>query len=155
MITEAVVRKLVEERIDGSDIFIVAIHIGSGNTILVEIDSDSGVSVSDCIDVSRGVEHNLDREVEDFALEVTSAGLSKPLRVHRQFVKNIGREVKVTLLDGEKLEGELTTVNENDIVVKTITKEKVEGKKKKQMIEREHVLPFDQIKETYIIISFK
>lgn len=155
MITESVVRELINARNEGTDRFIVSIHIGSGNKISVEIDADSGVTVSDCIDVSRGIEHNLDREVEDFSLDVASPGLTKPLKVFRQYVKNVGRNVKVSTTDDQTLEGELISAVESEIVVKTTTREKVEGKKGKQTVITEHVIPFEKIKETYIVISFK
>ena len=155
MINEEVVKSLVEARIADTKLFIVDIKIGVGNKILVEIDSDDTLSISDCIDVSRGVEHNLDREEEDFALEVTSPGLDKPLKVRRQYSKNIGRAVKVKRIDGTKLEGELLAVNDLEIVVKTAVKERVEGRKKKEWVITEHTIPFEEIKETHIVISFK
>jgi ribosome maturation factor RimP len=105
--------------------------------------------------VSRNVEHNLDREVEDFELHVSSAGLDRPLRVHAQYVKNIGREVKVVAQDGTKTEGKLVEVNENQIVLENSRMERPEAKKKKELIVEQHVFPFEQIKETKIIISFK
>jgi ribosome maturation factor RimP len=155
MITESVIRELIEAKNEGTDRFVVSISVGSGNKISVEIDADSGVTVSDCIDVSRGIENNLDREVEDFSLDVASPGLTKPLKVFRQYVKNIGRDVKVSTTDDKTIEGELLSANESEIVVKTTSREKVEGKKGKQTVVTEHLIPFDKIKETYIVISFK
>jgi ribosome maturation factor RimP len=155
MITESIVRELIDAKNEGTDRFIVSINIGSGNKISIEIDSDSGVTVSDCIDVSKGVDQNLDREVEDYSLDVASPGLTKPLKVFRQYVKNIGRDVKVTTKDDVTLEGELLAADENEIVVKTTVREKVEGKKGKQTVITDHVITFEKIKETYIVISFK
>jgi ribosome maturation factor RimP len=155
MITESVVRELIDAKNEGTDRFIVSIHIGSSNKISVEIDSDSGVTVSDCIEVSKGVDQNLDREIEDYSLDVASPGLTKPLKVFRQYVKNVGRNVKVTTTDDVTLEGELLAADETEIVVKTTVREKVEGKKGKQTVITDHVIPFEKIKETYIVISFK
>jgi ribosome maturation factor RimP len=155
MITEKLVRELIEAKNEGTDRFIVSLHIGTGNKITVEVDADSGVKVSDCIEVSKGVEHNIDREIEDFSIDVSSPGLTKPLKVHRQYVKNIGRSVKVTTNDDVTLEGELLSVEEESIVVKTTTREKVEGKKGKQTVITDHQLAFSNIQETYIVISFK
>jgi ribosome maturation factor RimP len=105
--------------------------------------------------VSRNVEHNLDREQEDFELHVSSAGLDKPFRVLPQYLKNIGRQVKVVLNDGTKLEGELKSANETELALELIRKEKVEGKKKKETIVEQRVLQMEQIKETKIVITFK
>jgi ribosome maturation factor RimP len=105
--------------------------------------------------VSRNVEHNLDREQEDFELHVSSAGLDKPFRVLAQYIKNIGREVKATLHTGKKIEGILTSADDKEITLETSSMEKPEGKKKKELVVEQHVLPLDQIKETKIVISFK
>lgn len=158
MISKKTVLKLIDERIDelANGLFVVDLTISATNVIHVEIDKHEGnVSVSDCMSVSRNVEHNLDREEEDFELHVSSAGLDKPFRVPAQFTKNIGREVKVVLLDGTKKTGELKSANTKELVLETTRNEKPEGKKKKELIVEHHVLPMDQIKETKIVISFK
>ena len=149
---------LIDERIAelANGLFVVDLTISATNVIHVELDKHEGnVSVNDCMSVSRNVEHNLDREVEDFELHVSSAGLDRPLRVHAQYVKNIGREVKVVAQDGAKTEGKLVEVNENQIVLENSRMERPEAKKKKELIVEQHVFPFEQIKETKIIISFK
>ncbi len=150
--------ELIDERIaeinDG--IFVVELKISSTNVIKVEIDKNEGnVTVDDCIRVSRNVEHNLDREEQDFALSVSSAGLDKPLRVTQQFIKNVGRDVDVVLNDGKEITGLLTQANAEKITVQTSSKEKIEGKKKKELVVQDHVLPMNTIKETKIVISFK
>jgi ribosome maturation factor RimP len=101
------------------------------------------------------VEHNLDREEQDFELQVSSAGLDKPLRVLKQYIKNIGEEVKVKLTDNSKLQGVLKDANEKGIIVETISKERVEGRKKKETVIKDHELTFKEIKEIKIVISFK
>lgn len=137
-------------------LFIVELNVSSGNVIQVELDKhEGGVSVDDCIRVSRNVEHNLDREEEDFELQVSSAGLDKGLRVLAQYKKNIGRNVKVKLKESGSIEGELTAATEENITVRTSRKERIEGRKKKETIIEDHVVPMEQIKETKIIISFK
>ena len=112
-------------------------------------------SGKDCISVSRNIEHNLDREEEDFELSVTSAGLDKGLRVFPQYKKNIGREVDVKLVDGGEINGKMIDATPEQIVVQTTRKEKIEGKKKKEVIVEDHVLPMNKVKETKIVISFK
>ena len=106
MITVAEIEQLVQTKIAEtdtlSDAFIVSISVRPGNAIEVLLDKDSGLNVEDCKKVSRHVESSLDREKEDFSLEVSSPGVGKPLVVHRQYVKNVGRTVKVKADDGEK-----------------------------------------------------
>jgi ribosome maturation factor RimP len=158
MISKDKVIALAEERMNELDngLFIVDLSISATNVINLEIDkTEGGVSVKDCVSVSRNIEHNLDREAEDFELHVSSAGLDKPLRVLAQYVKNIGRTVDIKLQNGEKLEGELKAVDEQTITVETSRKEKIEGKKKKELVVEAHALPFADIKETKIVISFK
>jgi ribosome maturation factor RimP len=155
MIRVETVQKLVEEAIAETDLFLVELHVGVGNAIAVAIDKDSGITVEDCKKVSRHIESSLDREIEDFSLEVSSPGVGKPLKVHRQFLKNTGRTVAVKLKDGSKLEGELEKVEENGIVIFHKIKETVPGKKTKQWVEYHTSLNFDQVEETKVIISFK
>ena len=159
MISEKLVRELAEERIAELDngLFIVEIKISSSNQINVLIDSSEGsVAITDCISVSRNIEHNLDREEQDFELSVSSPGLDQPLRMVPQYVKNVGRDVKVKLNDENgKLEGLLKHADDNGIIVETTRKERIEGRKKKETIVEEHPLQYDDIKETKIVISFK
>lgn len=159
MISEKIVRELAEERIAELDngLFIVDIKISSSNQINVLIDSSlGGVAINDCISVSRNIEHNLDREEQDFELSVSSPGIDQPLKMVPQYVKNIGREVKVKLNDENgKLEGTLKAADDKGIVVETTRKERIEGKKKKETIVEQHALQYADIKETKIVISFK
>lgn len=158
MIDKKRVIALAEERIEELDkgLYIVEVKIGSGNHISVELDAEEGfVSIDDCISVSRNIEHNLDREKEDFSLEVASAGLDQAFRVLKQYKKNIGKEVKVkTLEHGKKVEGVLKEVSEEGIVIETKEKKRLEGKKKKVWVTEEIPFKYDEIKETKLIISF-
>lgn len=158
MITKKLITDLAEERMKERDngLFIVELTISSRNVIRLELDKyQGGVTVEDCVSVSRNIEHNLDREAQDFELHVSSAGLDKPLRVHAQYVKNVGRLLEVQLKKGEKLEGELTEVREEGIVVSYTEKREIEGKKKKETVEIQRELSFVDIVEARIVISFK
>lgn len=158
MIDKKKVIALIEERMNELDrgLFIVDVSISATNVIHVEIDKEvGGVSIEECMSVSRNVEHNLDRESEDFELTVSSAGLDKPFRVLAQYLKNIGRTVKVVLHDGVKKEGVLKHATAEDITLETTRVEKVEGKKKKEKIVEQETLPLSTIKSTKIVISFK
>ena len=158
MIAKDRIRALAEERIEERDklVYIVEITVGNGNQILVELDHEKGaVSIEDCISVSRNIEHNLDREVEDFALEVSSAGMTKPFRVLKQYLKNVGKEVKVqTLEHGKSIEGVLKSADEEGIVIETKEKRRIEGKKKKEWVIEETPFKYNEVKETKLIISF-
>jgi ribosome maturation factor RimP len=158
MIQKETILKLAQERIEERfpEVFVVEINISKSNSINVELDKSNGyVSIEECVAVSRNIEHNLDREAADFELHVSSAGLDKPLRVLAQFVKNIGKEVDVVLKDGTTLSGVLQHAEENSLTLETSRMEKIEGKKKKENIVEQHVLPMSKIKETKIVISFK
>ena len=105
--------------------------------------------------VSRNIEHNLDREEEDFALEVSSAGIDQPFRVLKQYLKNIGKEVKVqTFEHGQKFEGRLLLANEEGVTIEVKEKKRLEGKKKKVWVTEEIKLNYSEIKETKLIITF-
>jgi len=162
MITKELIEKLAIERIEerNLDVYIVAITISPSYQILVELDSENGgVAITDCIAISRNIEHNLDREDQDFSLEVASADLTKPFRVLKQYIKNIGKlvEVKPLTIDnykGGKIEGTLKSASEDEIVITTREKKRIEGRKKKEWIEEDHTFKMNEIKETKIIITF-
>ncbi|MDG2331126.1 MAG: ribosome assembly cofactor RimP [Flavobacteriales bacterium] len=158
MIDKKTVIALAEERINELDkgLFIVDLAISSANDIKLFLDAEqSKVSIQDCVSVSRNIEHNLDREKEDFQLSVSSAGMDQPFKVHKQYVKNVGREVKVVLNEHGSQEGKLISVNENFIMLEQETKEKIEGRKKKEVIVNKYEIPFSNIKQTKLVISFK
>jgi ribosome maturation factor RimP len=155
MITVDRVTKLVEEKMEGTDMFIVELSVKPGNKIEILVDRDSGLALEDCLSVSRHVEGNLDREIEDYSLDVSSPGVGKPLKLKRQYVKNVGRTVNVKRTDGTIVEGILVSSDDEKIVVHTRTKEEVEGKKGKKWVERDEEVAFDTISETKIVISFK
>ena len=151
MITKEKVQSLVDEVLI-KDQFIVDITVGLGNVITVFVDSDAGISVGECVEISRHIEHSLDRETEDFSLEVSSPGLSFPFKVLRQYLKNIGREVEVVTLNGERQKGVLKAAHAAGFELETTVKERVDGKKIE--ISKSLAYNFDQIKTVKIIISF-
>ncbi len=151
MIEVDTVRKLVEQRIENTDIFIVDISVSANNAIKVVLDADSGLSIDKCVAVSRQVEHNLDRDSEDFSLEVSSFGLTQPLQMLRQYRKNIGRQVKITLNDNALVRGKLTAVDDDKIVLER----KLSKKEIKENADPVLVINLDDIKEIKVEISFK
>ena len=154
MITLEQVKKLTDEKLEGTANFIVEISIKPGNKITILLDNDNGVSIGDCVAMSRHVEFSLDRETEDFELNVMSPGLTEPLKILRQYEKYIDKEVDVVTKENKKLTGKLLSANNEGIVLETQTKEKVEGKKTKQTVINNVPLTFNQIKETKVVISF-
>ncbi len=151
MITKEKIQILLEEVLS-EDMFIVDITVGTGNSILVSVDSDAGISVGECVQISRHIESSLDREVEDFSLEVSSPGLSLPFKVLRQYLKNIGREVEAVTKSGEKQKGILKSANTEGFELEFLAKGKVGGKKVEET--RTLTYSFDQMKTVKIVISF-
>ena len=158
MISKERITALIDERIQElqKDLYVVEMTVSASNVIRVELDRVEGfVAVEDCMSVSRNIEHNLDREAEDFELHVSSAGLDKPFRHENQYRKNIGKRVKVKLQDSTKQEGEFIAYNTNELKLRDKVKKKIEGKKKKEWVELIYTFEMKDIKETKIVISFK
>jgi ribosome maturation factor RimP len=155
MITREKVEHLIEEKIQGTDMFIVEVSVRPGNVIDVTLDSDVGITIEACTEVHRHLLHEMDRDVEDYSLEVSSPDLMKPLKVTRQYMKNVGRDLAVKKLDKTKIEGELIAASDAGITLKTAQKEEVPGKKGKKLVEREIALSYAEIAEAKIMIRFK
>src|ERR1041385_5851820 len=152
MIPVEKIRTLVEEKIGGTDLFITDITVTPGNKIQVCIDKmNGGIVISDCVQVSRHIEANLDRNAEDYQLDVSSAGRETPFKVNKQYLQNTGRKVEVITLDGQRYEGKLLSANEEGIELEMSHRDK---KAKKEITE---VKPINylQIKQTKKIITFK
>jgi ribosome maturation factor RimP len=157
MISKKEIVKLAEERIKELDNgnYLVDVTVSLKNAISVKMDNlNGGVSVKDCVSVSRNIEHNLDREKEDFELQVSSPGLDKPFMVMQQYLKNIGKQVSVVTLGNVTLTGELVEASQKEISLKELKVEKNKTTKKKEQIENIHHLLMDEIRETKLIISF-
>jgi ribosome maturation factor RimP len=151
MITEARITELVEERIADSDRFIVAVRVLAGNRIRVFVDGLSGVSVRDCVQISRHIEGNLDREQEDFELEVSTPGLTEPLTHPLQYVKSVGRSLKVETLEGETVKGEVLAADAEQVTIQPELKKKL---KKNETQPGPVSIGLQQIKQAKTVISF-
>ena len=148
------VTELLENVLDENpSLFLIDLSIDKDNRIRVIIDGDEGVKVEDCMMVSRGIEHNLDREEEDFSLEVLSAGVSEPLTLVRQYKKNLGRKLAVKTGE-ESLEGKLTDVNEEAITLQWKAREPKPVGKGKITVEKEAVVPYKNIVEAKVMVTF-
>jgi len=152
---QAKVRYLVEEALaENEKLFLVDLSISEANKIKVIVDGDEGVSLSECIRISRNVEHNLDREAEDFALEVSTPDVSKPIKLQRQYIKNINRILNVKTANDEEIEGTLVAVNEENIVLVWEARvPKLEGKGK-MTVEKTATIEYKNIKESKVKIVF-
>ncbi len=155
MIDKNVVKKLVDEWLQDKEYFLVDIEISHDDRIVVEIDHVDGVWIEDCVALSRYIEEHLDRDDEDYELEVGSAGLGQPFKVRQQYVNFIGKEVEVLDADGKKYKGILKNVEDNDFTVGVEEKVLIEGKKRPVKQEVDHVFQMDKVKYTKYIISFK
>ena len=155
MIEKNFLKQLVEEKLASSQNYLVDITIKPENLIVVEIDNDEGVNIDDCVELSRYLEEHLDRETEDFELEVGSTGITSPFKVLRQYLKNIGNEVEILLKNGIKLAGILKNADENGITVVVEKQVKPEGAKRKVTIQEELSYLYEEIKYTKYLLRFK
>jgi ribosome maturation factor RimP len=153
MISESRITELFEQIPELSQFFIVEIKVSKDNEIFLSVDTDSGITIDECAEISRIINEKIDREVEDFDLEVSSPGLSGPFKVLRQYQKNTGKNVEIVLKDGTKLSGKLLSADQNGIKVETERKEK--QNKKTVKIQETKDLGFDGIKTTKLKITFK
>ena len=148
------VRELVEEKIaDRPDLFLVEVRMLPNNKLIIHVDGDQGISIQDCAAISRHVGFHLEEEnalEHAYNLEVSSPGVGEPLKLKRQYEKNIDREVSVKFLTGEKKEGKLLSVDDAGITMEETVKEK--GKKAYQV---ETQVAFNNMAEVKVLISFK
>ncbi len=148
---EELLQAFLNER---EDLFLIDLKFSAGDDITVILDGDHGVTLQDCLDASRAIEFNMDREEHDFSLQVMSAGLSEPLKTPRQFRKNLGREVEILLADDTNVEGELSAVDEDKITLTLrYRKPKEIGKGKVDVVEEKEI-PYSEIKKALVAIKF-
>jgi len=140
MITTESITELIAQHLEGSDIFLVEVAVKPGNAIRVHVDKPEGISIDECVKISRFLNETLDRDVEDYSLEVSSPGLSGTFKVKQQYEKNLGRNIEVLYSDGIKVKGKLESVSDNGITLK------VNGD--------DEEIRFDEIKTAKAIISF-
>ncbi len=149
-----VVKKLVHVAIhENQELFLIDLKISSDNKIMVIVDGDKGLTLKECMRISRHVEHNLDRDTIDFSLEVTSPGATEPLVNKRQYKKNIGRilEIKTEI---EKFEGKLVKADEDEIIIEWKTREPKPIGKGKVTVTKTAVLPYKDIEQAKVKIKF-
>ncbi|MBR9914944.1 MAG: ribosome assembly cofactor RimP [Algicola sp.] len=149
------VKNLLDEGLkEREDLFLIDFQVLPDHTIKIVIDGDNGVLVEDCMFISRAIEHNLDREEQDFSLEVLSAGATSPLTNKRQYKKNLGRTLSVKTTDDKTVEGKLTEVKDDSILLEWKAREPKPVGKGKVTVKKQADISFDTISKAQVVIKF-
>ena len=155
MLDKNLVRESVEKAIEGTDIFIVDITVSPQNNVVVELDSPGNLDIDTCAAITRAIEKDFDRDVEDYDLEVGSAGLTAPFKVKGQYLKNIGNDIEILTADGRKIKAVLTAVGDDDFTFEYPVKVKEPGAKRPTLTMQSGTLPMNEAKWVKYLISFK
>ena len=155
MIEKSELTKVIETALEGSELFLVDVAVSRDNNIVVEIDSMDCVSIDDCAKLTKAIESHFDRDVEDYELEVGSAGLTSPFKVKRQYEKYIDEEVEILTKDGRKLKGTLKDATDDNFTVSITKKVKPEGAKRPVEVTEDETFNYDEIKYSKYLIQFK
>lgn len=155
MIEAEQVERLAGESIKGTSLFLVDVQVQPDDKVVVEVDRMDGISVDDCVEVNQKLRSLLEDRGENFEVNVASPGLDEPFKVPDQYQKNLGSEVSVMTINGQRINGILDKVDGKGIQIRTLKKERVKGKKKKETVEREHRFSFDELKETKAVVGVK
>lgn len=150
---EKVLQLLSEGIQEKPSLFLIDLTITDAFKIIVTLDGDAGVQLQDCIDISRALENNLDREEQDFSLEVASVGVGSPLKLVRQYIKNIGRTLIVKLAT-ETIEAQLVGANDNFITLAWEAREPKKIGKGKETVQKRQEIPYSDIKEAIVTVTF-
>lgn len=147
--------EIAEQLLAESDMFVVECTCNNANEVELIIDSDTSVAIDVCVDLSRAINEQFDRDVEDFSLMVASAGIGSPLKVYRQYQKLIGRPVEVLLVSGTKILATMTEATPESITLSYEEKQAVEGKKRKQLVTVVNSYPLTEVKWTKEYLDYK
>lgn len=155
MIDKNEVLKAVETAIEGTDLFVVDVEVSPAKSIIVEVDSPENIDIDTCTSLTRKIEELLPAELEDYDLEVGSAGLTSPFRVRGQWEKNVGNEIELLTAYGRKLTGVLASLGEDDFTLEYQVKEKLPGKKRPEMVTKSERIPLENVKKASYLLRFK
>lgn len=155
MINKETVKTLANEWLKDKEYFLVDVEVTPDDRIVVEIDHKDGVWIEDCAELSRYIEEHLNRDEEDYELEVGSAGLGQPFKVIQQYINCIGEEVEVLPKDGKKVTGILKSVDEPNFTVTIKEKKRLEGQKRPQLVETDVTFDISDVKYTKYVLNFK
>lgn len=148
MINRELIEEIATRHLEGTPHFLVEVKCPPSNQIEVIIDSEERLSIDDCVKLSKAIESELDRDVEDFQLMVTSAGIGQPFKIERQYLKSVGRTVQIILKTGTKITGTLVAVDKEGVTVEYEVIEKSEDKRRKVTVTKHEAYKFDEIKST-------
>lgn len=154
MIDKTALSAFIEKQLEGTGLYLVELEISATNEIRVEIDSDTSVDIDECVRLSQEIGQEFDRDVEDYELEVGSAGLTSPFKVRRQYEKNIGHDVEVLANDGKKYKGMLRSVGDDTFTIVSEEKVKKEGAKRPVIEKVEHTFGYGDVKYTKYLLQF-
>ena len=154
MIDKTALKDFIEKQLEGTDLFLVDLTVGADNQITVEIDSDTRVDIDECVNLTHAIEAEFDRDVEDYELEVGSAGLTSPFKVVRQYQKNVGNDVEVLTKDGMKYKGLLREAGPETFTLASDEKVKREGSKRPVVETVERVIPYESVKSARYLLKF-
>ena len=154
MIDKKELQAFVEEQLKDTEYFLTDLKVSPSNEITVEIDSLTPGDIEECVNLTRAIEEAFDRDVEDYELEVGTAGLTSPLKVKRQYEKYVGQDLEVLTADGRKLHGMLRKVDDNGIILSIQQKVKKEGSKKPVIETADLDIPFSNIKKAVYDLKF-
>lgn len=154
MIDKSIVKTLVDEWLEGKEYFLTDLTISADDRIVVEIDHKDGVWIEDCVALSRHIEDGLNRDEEDFELEVGSAGIGQPFKVRRQYEIHVGDPVEVLTTAGRKLRGTLKELGDDTLTLTCQEKVKREGEKRPKLEDVDHVMPLTEVKECRYHLDF-
>ena len=155
MIQKEQIAQIVTHFLESSETFLVSVKVGPSNEIGVTVDSAKGVSLDQCVEISRAIEAALNREEEDFELTVSSAGLDQALQIFPQYLKYIGKKVEVLLCSGKKIVAELLAATPTKITLQYEEMQEVEGKKRKQKIMVTNIFDMTELRSTKPYIDFR
>jgi ribosome maturation factor RimP len=154
MISEEYIKSIIEGELAKRNLFLVDLKISSSNKINVFVDSIKGVTIEECAKLSSVIKDELNKDIDDYVLEVSSPGLNNPLILPLQYEKNLGRYLDIITKDGYRKTGRLTKVFENGIQIKSeLTLKNKQGRKRSQET-KEYVFDFAEIKSAKVIVSF-
>jgi ribosome maturation factor RimP len=154
LISKDHILSIANEHLKGTDIFVTGIKIGSDNQINLFIDGDTGVTIKNCVELSRAIEGNLDRNKQDYALDVSSHGATTPLAFPRQYKKHIGRNFEIQLQDKTKIEGTLVECNDQEIKLEYSVRENKPIGKGKITVVKQEIIKHSDIKESKIKLKY-
>ena len=154
MIAKSKVTEIVNQWLEDKEYFLVEVSVSADNCVSVEIDHADGVWIEDCVQLSKHIEANLNRDEEDYELEVGSAGIGQPFKVLQQYINHVGKEVEGLACDGKKYRGVLTAACEENFTVTIQVKEKPEGAKRPMLVDKEYTWSYEEAKYTKYLIKF-